>query len=45
MPYQGTSRSWTVACMADTETDSKGSKAQAIFGVENFEKSNDLEHN
>jgi len=27
--------------MADTETDSKGGKAQAIFGVENFEKSND----
>ena len=28
--------------MADTHTDSKGSKAQPIFGVENFEKSNDL---
>ena len=31
-----------MACMADTHTDSKGSKAQPIFGVENFEKSNDL---
>jgi len=45
MPYLGTGKSWTVACMAYTHTDSKGSKAQPIFGVENFEKSNDLVHN
>jgi hypothetical protein len=43
VPYQETNKSWTVACMAGTHTDSKGSKAQPIFGVVNFEKSNDLD--
>jgi hypothetical protein len=28
--------------MADTRRDSKGSKAQLTFEVENFQKSNDL---
>ena len=39
IPYQETDKFWNVASTVGTRKDSKGSKAQPIFEVENFGKS------